>query len=144
LIGSRSFTTTLSSGYFYCPHCQDARFYTLNTTRHWLTVYDVPLIPLGGLTRYVLCSRCGGEFVESALDVDPEAGEERLLCEVYARLRDGASVESVRPWLEGLGYSEDQIGYVIDKMCDGPPKKCACGLRYHRSATKCVKCEARL
>jgi hypothetical protein len=118
--------------------------YTLNTTRHYITIFYAPVIPLGGPARYVQCSRYGGAFPESALDLDSEAGEERQLCEVYARLLEGANVESVRPWLEGLGYDEKQIEYVVDKMCHGPAKKCGCGLRYHPSATKCVKCEARL
>jgi hypothetical protein len=36
LWGSRSLTTTLSSGHFFCPRCQDTRSYSMRPADHVL------------------------------------------------------------------------------------------------------------
>jgi hypothetical protein len=143
-VGSADIPSTVASGEFYCPRCRTTRPFTLKASRRYFTVYWLPIFPVSGRTRYVECGRCGAAFEESVLDLEPATEEERKLGEIYAGLRDGASVESVRPLADGLGYSAAEVEEVLTGMCTGRPKACPCGLHYHPSATKCIGCGERL
>jgi hypothetical protein len=142
-VGTADIPFTVTSGDFYCPRCLTTRPFTLKSSRRFFTIYWLPVFPISGRTRYVECDSCHTQFAESVLDLEPDT-EERQFGEMYAGLRDGASLESLRPLAERLGYSANEIEEVLTKMCTGRPKACPCGLRYHPSATKCTGCGAGL
>lgn len=83
VIGSMKIGSTLTSGTFYCPQCQGAQAFRLRSTRPFLTLYFIPVLPIGTVSRHVECRRCRTAFEEAVLAIDPadvlEAQREALL-----------------------------------------------------------------
>ncbi len=72
LIGSTQLTFTKGQGSFHCPTCSTDTNYRVRIAREFLTVYFIPLIPLGMRGQYVECSRCKGQFDVRVLSLDPK------------------------------------------------------------------------
>ncbi len=70
LIGSTNLTRTQSTGDFYCPNCAAIRDYRLRARRPFLTIYFIPVVPIGPTEQYVQCMRCGTHSPILALDDD--------------------------------------------------------------------------
>jgi len=58
LIGTMNITRTRSTGDFYCPTCGSLRDYRLRARRPFLTIYFIPVIPIGPAEEFVQCSHC--------------------------------------------------------------------------------------
>lgn len=43
----------------HCEHCQFSSDFHLFKTRRWLTVFFIPILPLGRATYYLACRECG-------------------------------------------------------------------------------------
>lgn len=67
IIGTFDWPKTLESGEFYCPHCDSPRNFRRRTYRPFLTLYFIPIIPIGGKQEYVECTKCKGRFPRSVL-----------------------------------------------------------------------------
>jgi hypothetical protein len=74
LIGTMDWPQTVDSGVFYCPVCDGSQKYRRRTSRPFLTVYFIPVVPIGGLQEYVECMHCKTNFELGILgDPTPEA-----------------------------------------------------------------------
>lgn len=62
LIGTMEWASTRLRGIFACPNCGTSEKFRLRASRPFLTVYFIPLIPIGGLQEYVQCTRCKNSF----------------------------------------------------------------------------------
>lgn len=43
----------------YCPHCDNDAWLSLIKRRRWLSLFFIPVIPLGRADHYLTCSICG-------------------------------------------------------------------------------------
>lgn len=61
-IGTMNWASTRMKGMFNCPNCENTEQFRLRSSRPFLTIYFIPLIPIGGLEEFVQCSRCKNSF----------------------------------------------------------------------------------
>lgn len=59
LIGVRTKAKPIAQVERPCTKCARNTVQTAVETRKWLTLFFVPVIPLGGATRFVKCNLCG-------------------------------------------------------------------------------------
>ena len=88
LIGTMEWASTIERGDFFCPVCNAAKSYQRKVSRPFLTLYFIPVIPLGGVREYVLCRSCRERFDAHVL----EAGEAAEM------LRDPAIASGAAPF----------------------------------------------
>ncbi len=62
LIGTFEWASTRLKGVFDCPECNVATSFRLKASRPFLTLYFIPMVPIGGLTEYVQCASCKTSF----------------------------------------------------------------------------------
>ena len=62
IIGTTELKFTKATGSFHCPACQQDRVFRHRVRRQFLTLYFIPLIPLGSLGEFVECTTCRGAF----------------------------------------------------------------------------------
>lgn len=62
LIGTMNWSSTRLKGVFHCPHCDANQNFRLKATRPFLTLYFIPVIPIGGLQEFVECQSCREAF----------------------------------------------------------------------------------
>lgn len=62
LIGTMDWASTRLRGNFLCPHCSTNEKFRLRASRPFLTLYFIPVLPIGGLSEFVQCSSCKNSF----------------------------------------------------------------------------------
>lgn len=67
LIGSMNWSSTRSRGLFQCPTCDSKEAYRYKASRPFLTLYFIPVLPIGGMEEYVQCGRCKNVFDPAVL-----------------------------------------------------------------------------
>lgn len=70
LIGTMNLTRTRSTGDFYCPTCGSLQEYRLRARRPFLTIYFIPVVPIGAAEEFVQCMQCKTNSPLAALEVD--------------------------------------------------------------------------
>ena len=68
IFGTRNVGSTVKTGTFFCPVCQQQTNYKQITNRNFAHVFFIPLFPIGGSEEYVECQRCGTPFGVEVLD----------------------------------------------------------------------------
>jgi len=72
LFGTRGVKSTIKLGSFNCPQCEESRSYRHQKVTNFLTLFFIPLIPLGSAGEYVECSDCKSTFVPQVLINNPD------------------------------------------------------------------------
>jgi uncharacterized tellurite resistance protein B-like protein len=67
LIGTMNWSSTRSRGMFHCPNCESKEAFRYKASRPFLTLYFVPVLPIGGIEEFVQCSRCKNVFDPAVL-----------------------------------------------------------------------------
>lgn len=62
LIGTIDWATTRLRGMFRCPNCNTNQKFRLRASRPFLTIYFIPLVPIGGMQEFVQCVQCKSSF----------------------------------------------------------------------------------
>ena len=62
LIGTMDWASTRLRGNFLCPHCSTNEKFRLRASRPFLTLYFIPVLPIGGLSEFVQCNSCKNSF----------------------------------------------------------------------------------
>lgn len=62
IVGSMEWASTIERGDFFCPVCNGIKTYQRKVSRPFVTLYFVPVIPIGGLREYVICRSCRQRF----------------------------------------------------------------------------------
>jgi uncharacterized tellurite resistance protein B-like protein len=62
LIGTMDWASTRMRGVFACPTCGSSEQFRLRLSRPFLTLYFIPVLPIGGLQEFVQCMRCKSAF----------------------------------------------------------------------------------
>jgi len=103
LIGTMNLTRTRDSGQFYCPTCGERQEYRLRARRPFLTLYFIPVVPIGGAELFVSCRGCRDKWDVTVLEMDQEQHrqvqtdqfhDEALRAAVLIVLADGHISES--------------------------------------------------
>ena len=97
----------LATGRFYCPRCGTDSVYEHIAPRRWFVLFNIPVIPLDHLARFVECTRCKGGFIEAALNTPSLQRLERR----FGFVSPADTVRLVRP--RGVSVDDDMLG--------GPP-----------------------
>lgn len=71
IVGIRSRRTTVGTGRFRCPNEGGDRPYHHVRARRWLTLFFIPLIPLGTQAEWVRCDGCGATYGPDVLHRHP-------------------------------------------------------------------------
>jgi len=67
LIGTMNWSSTRSRGMFQCPNCQTKEAFRYKSTRPFLTLYFIPVLPIGGIQEFIQCDRCKNVFDPAVL-----------------------------------------------------------------------------
>lgn len=67
VIGTMNWSSTRSTGMFQCPNCQSKESFRYKASRPFLTLYFIPVLPIGGIEEFVQCGRCKNAFDPSVL-----------------------------------------------------------------------------
>lgn len=62
LIGTMDWASTRMRGLFRCPNCGGTQNFRLRASRPFLTLYFIPVLPIGGLQEYVQCTQCKNSY----------------------------------------------------------------------------------
>lgn len=62
---------TVDEGTFFCPNDGGERRYRHVAARRWLTLFFLPLIPLGTQGEWVQCQSCGAMYDPDVVRRDP-------------------------------------------------------------------------
>lgn len=74
IYGSRTISSSIGTGTFFCPRCQMQRYFNHIGNRTWFTLYFIPLIPLWRTGAYIDCTGCGGSYAEEAMHLQAPQG----------------------------------------------------------------------
>lgn len=77
IFGTRGVKSTIKSGYFNCPQCEDSTGFKHKKVTKFFTLYFIPLIPLGSAGEYVECGRCKGTFIPRVLEMESSNQEQK-------------------------------------------------------------------
>jgi transposase-like protein len=141
--GSRGMSSTVESGKFYCPRCdEDGSEYDLKSEKRWFTFFFIPIFPISGSTRYVECLHCRGTFHEEVLDEEPpKRVSDDDIDDCLDELDKGKSIEWVEQELEDLGLKRKEVDRLIDRHTKGKYWKCpGCKKHYIDEIEPCPKC----
>lgn len=102
LIGTMNWASTRLKGMFQCPECDGNQRFRLRASRPFLTLYFVPVVPIGGLQEYVECTNCKNSF-------EPIVLNNRML-------PSDTPATTAQPKTEELPSFEDDLLRVISLM----------------------------
>lgn len=71
IFGARNVGSTVQTGTFFCPVCQQQTNYKQITNRNYAHLFFIPIFPIGGSEEYVECQRCGTPFGIEVLSRQP-------------------------------------------------------------------------
>ena len=77
LIGVRTKAKAIGQLDRTCAKCARVTVQTAVETRKWLTLFFIPVIPLGGATRVVRCNVCG-LTLKAAGDLDTQLAAQAI------------------------------------------------------------------
>lgn len=77
IFGTRNVGSTVKTGTFFCPVCQQQTNYKHITNRNFAHVFFIPLFPIGGSDEYIECQRCGTPFGVEVLSARPQQEQEQ-------------------------------------------------------------------
>lgn len=81
MIGTTNINITIDTGEFYCPHCEERCNYRHRSKWTFLTIYLIPLIPLGSQGQFVQCVKCRSIADVESLAYDPDE-EKRMTLDI--------------------------------------------------------------
>lgn len=126
LIGTIDLSRTRDIGEFYCPSCRVTQSYRLRTRRPFLTLYFIPVVPIGGAEPFVQCDECRSSWDPNVLEMDRQTHEtaqrerfreEALRATVLMTTADGtitereiAAIQQVSTQLLNRPVERDELG----------------------------------
>lgn len=113
LVGTLNLSRTRQTGRFYCPTCGSEQDYRLRARRPFLTVYFVPVVPIGAAEPFVECAACREKWDPSVLEMnrqkhqavqEDQFRQEALRSAVLVVIEDGIIRESEIKALRELAF----------------------------------------
>lgn len=130
VIGTWDWPKTIRTGQFYCPACACLRQYRHRSTRPFLTLYFVPIVPIGGAQEHVQCLTCKEKFELAVLGENQEAApsfdSDLIKVAALTILEDRTVTEpeidrslQTIAWLGGPQLSRVELGMACSNMRSG-------------------------
>ena len=69
LIGTMEWASTVERGDFFCPACNAAKNYQRKVARPFLTLYFIPVIPIGAVREFKVRELDGRATIVPAVDL---------------------------------------------------------------------------
>lgn len=157
VFGTWNVHTPMPGGEFVCPNCFRPTPYTQTSCQSWVTFFLLPVYPQGEPTASIQCGTCRNRYNAEILKsltppaefTPPVDGSRREqldpnLGSAYAALLGGNSLGITEARLQECGFSAERAEAAVRSLCDGEPRRCACGRRYHPTVNRCAECESSL
>ena len=87
IIGTMNWTSTRERGGFFCPECSIDRNFRRRASRPFLTLYFIPVIPIGGLSEFIECESCRLQFDDDVLRLTAEDYQRFLATEEFDHIK---------------------------------------------------------
>ena len=104
---------TLSSGTFFCPHCNQVRPYKRKRPGYYFSLFFLPVIRIWRRSPFVECQVCKSRFDPQVLDSDSQ-GTFQLVASTRYALLHGISPLEARSRLVAQGID----GPVADRLIE--------------------------
>lgn len=124
LIGFTHLDKTTGEGAFFCPQCGDQKNYQQKSSRQWITLYFIPIVPLGRTTDLIECRACGVSYESDVLHYDPleafqnsmiELRQLTVLCLMFLNRFSADDLHAAQFFLSGIaGQAVDPAGLAQD------------------------------
>ncbi len=88
LFGKKGLAKSLTKGDFHCPNCDSSQTFDHKSVRSFVTLYQVPIIPLSQLGDYVECMACKDTYKPRVLDSDIDLNQNEFKAEYHAALKE--------------------------------------------------------
>ncbi|MED5286451.1 MAG: zinc-ribbon domain-containing protein [Planctomycetota bacterium] len=62
MIGLSTTKPVIDTGSFECPKCHQQRSYQRKAIKNWISIYFIPIIPIGASGEVLQCTKCKIEF----------------------------------------------------------------------------------
>ena len=62
MIGLSTTKPVIDTGSFECPKCHQQRSYQRKVIKNWISIYFIPIIPIGSSGEVLQCTKCKIEF----------------------------------------------------------------------------------
>lgn len=147
IVGTQPRRKTVGKGEFYCPHCQAQRNYERKTVQQHLSLYFIPVIPIGDKQEVIECMTCHMQFAPDVLDVQVVKKQKPLtLAEMINRLEDilrgGKPIEYAVRDLVMAGLERDAAWKLVKTTLADAIQTCPnCQLSYADNLTVCPECQ---
>jgi uncharacterized tellurite resistance protein B-like protein len=87
IFGTTGIKSTIKSGDFHCPQCEQSKPYRHRKVTKFFTLYFIPLIPLGSAGEYVECGTCKGTYIPRVLNNTKSANSEEFMATYEKAIR---------------------------------------------------------
>lgn len=117
LIGTMNWSSTRSRGMFQCPNCQSKEAYRQKASRPFLTLYFIPVLPIGGIQEFVQCGRCKQVFDSAVLlaRMTPATSNETAFGAANAAPKEGSQS---RDALTPIEFEKDLLNVIALMMIE--------------------------
>ncbi|QDS96474.1 hypothetical protein FF011L_52850 [Roseimaritima multifibrata] len=128
VVGTMNLTRTAEKGDFVCPECRTWQNYRIRSRRPYLTIYFLPVVPVGGAQRVLQCLQCSQFWDERVLQRPdshaapnlPSEGEEEsvfreqlMQAAVHLAIAEGEISEQMIASL--LQIASERLGILLDR-----------------------------
>lgn len=79
IFGTRGVKSTITTGNFGCPQCEQTKPYRHRKVTKFFTLYFIPIIPLGSAGEYVECDSCKGTFIPRVLESNNNSNRDEFM-----------------------------------------------------------------
>ncbi|MBU2997523.1 TerB family tellurite resistance protein [Cellulophaga baltica] len=87
IFGTTGIKSTIKSGDFHCPQCEQSKPYRHRKVTKFFTLYFIPLIPLGSAGEYVECGNCKGTYILRVLNNNANSNNEQFMATYEKAIR---------------------------------------------------------
>lgn len=119
--GTTTFESPEVERLIYCRNCRNGQNATIRRVRLWLTAFDVRVLPLWLVRRYLVCRKCNEQYDLEVLQLNPSKSSppfdrQMLRTMIYAALADGLVDAVERSTIEQLYDQRFEMALLEDQL----------------------------
>ena len=150
VFGTKNRYKEISSGSFFCPHCNTNREYKLMQRGQYFSLYFIPVFRIKDLGQVVVCQHCEQAFDPVVLTRKAPVEQnltarDRLILSIRKELIDGMPVHMMKRKLQGQKIDELTVDQFVKEALAGNVVTCSeCGFEYIAGVSRCLNCNSEL